>query len=250
MSHYLISFCSLMLSEKAWACGLKVSAGNPTKLTAAELREIHTFSISVLDEPFESFRLSALWHDIIYVFKESESNRMVGISFWRHESIELPNGMGRIKVIVQGKLRILASYRRLSLHVWATLWYWFQLQIQYPWERIWFISIASLFNYVSMRKSVSKYYVMDGNYAGNVDLEALHRYTKIMIAHDNFEFDVGSSCRVNVFIKIDKKTLSEFPKSFYEMPESQDYIKANPRYSLSSFLLSELIVEYQICGRL
>lgn len=86
-----------------------------------------------------------------------------------------------------------------------------------------------------MRKSVSKFCLMDGAYSGNVDLLALHEYTKVMVSHDKFEFDQGSTCRVNVFIKIDEKTLNEFPRSFYEMPESKEYIKANPKCVLGPF---------------
>lgn len=220
------------MAEVAWAKGLRVATVDPRSLSADQLRQLHNFSRSVLEEPFESFERSALWHDVVYIFKRQADGEVIGISFWRHTDLKVRDG-DTIKVIVQGKLRILAQYRRLGLHVWANLWYWYSLQRRFPWKRIWLISIASLFNYVSMRKSISDFHLIGGDYSRGrkEDLQALHVYLKELVAMDKFEFDPENPCRINVHIKIDEKTLKEFPSSFYNMPEALEYTKVNPKFA-------------------
>jgi len=219
-----------------WTVGLTVETADPRALAEPLLRELHAFSDSLMKEAYGPFSVHVANHDTVYIFRRQLDASLVGFSFWRHKRLCLPplsstTTTKEIIAIQQGKLRILGNYRRLSIHVWATLWYWLRVQWANPTRRLWFISIASLFNYVSMRRSVGEFYLMDGKYDGEPsDLLILQELLDEMIREDNFDVDPQEPARINVKIRIPKSTLAEFPPSFYELSESKDYIKANPNY--------------------
>jgi len=197
-----------------------------------KIKTLYEFSNSVMEENFETFINHVLLHDVVYLFRRQSDGALVGFSCWRHVDWSSQHG-GHIKIIVQGKLRILSSYRRIGLHVWATLWYWFALQWRFPFQRIWLTAFASLFNYVSMRKSISEYYLMNGKYNGapTQDLHSIQEFVNERIRKDLYEVNEEDPCRINVKIKIPEATVNEFPKSFFEMPEAQEYIRANPKFA-------------------
>ncbi len=62
-----------------------------------------------------------------------------------------------------GKLRIDARYRRLGLHIRAALMFYGSKQIRHPCTNYHFVSIASLFNFVSMAKQVGTWQWLTGS---------------------------------------------------------------------------------------
>jgi hypothetical protein len=210
-----------------WARGLSVETKDPRRMLSNELKLLYEFSNFVMEETFDTFINHVLLHDVVYLFRRQSNGELVGFSCWRHVNLSGEN----IKIIIQGKLRILSSYRRIGLHVWATLWYWFTLQSQYPFHRIWFTAFVSLFNYVSLRKSISDVYIMNLQQKGRGDLPCIQQFIDTRIEKDCYEVDPDNPCLINVKIKIPPSTLQEFPDSFYKLPEAEEYIRVNPKYA-------------------
>jgi len=144
----------------------------------------------------------------------------VGISMWRTK----PTASPRVKAIVQGKLRIQQQYRRLGLHIRACLLYYARVQWREPCVRFYFVSVASLFNYVSVRKQISHCKIWNGNNGGAQLDPMLHAILK----EDRFEVDAKGA--INVQVHIRDETIAEFPSTYYDSPEAREYIARNPQW--------------------
>lgn len=64
--------------------------------------------------------------------------------------------------------------------------------------------------------------------AERTQLDALYEALAAVNAEDGFEFDPDGS--INVHVTIQPQTYAEFPPSYYQLPESKEYIAANPKY--------------------
>jgi len=146
-------------------------------------------------------------------------SKLIGVSFWR----TLPTSNKNCQVIYQGKLRIDSKFRRHGIHILAVLKYYFTKQWKSPFTKFYFLSIASLFNFVSMRKQVIEYTVFPNM------LETLVSVLRHCAQQDRFEIEEKTGC-INVHVIIHPQVFSEFPSSYYEMPEAQQYILLNPKY--------------------
>eukprot|EP01113_Clastostelium_recurvatum_P049067 TRINITY_DN9035_c0_g1_i2.p1 TRINITY_DN9035_c0_g1~~TRINITY_DN9035_c0_g1_i2.p1 ORF type:complete len:268 (+),score=26.53 TRINITY_DN9035_c0_g1_i2:1-804(+) len=220
---------------------LVVTTHQCCSLDDALLHEIHALANSLIQESYEAFCRHSSLHDVVYLFRDkSRNNRLVGCSYWR----TLPTALPRVQAIVQGKLRIEADYRRQGLHVRAGLWYYFRKQLRAPLTMFYFISIASLYNFVSMRRAINTYTIINCATTlpatpANISLNPL-RYRpyhllllfpliQSMMQHDKFGVD-PSNGMVDVKIIIREETVQDFPPSYYSLPESVEYIRYNPRY--------------------
>jgi hypothetical protein len=168
---------------------------------------------------------------------------VIGLSGWRTASTSNP----RVKVIVQGKLRVAIEHRRRGLHHAAGLAYYFSEQIRQPLCTFVFLSIASLYNFVSMRKrcedephmrgddatfcfSVSEYWILNNPQAAAKSplLKLAYECLERMIADDHFRrYENGA---IFVHVRIAESIVAEFPPAFYKSPEAQEYIQANPKW--------------------
>lgn len=73
----------------------------------------------------------------------------------------------------------------------------FRCQIRAPFTRFFFLSIASIFNYVSMRKTVGEFYVLNGVQSPSTPraVSLLYPVLHGMMKEDNFEFDEETKVR-------------------------------------------------------
>lgn len=130
--------------------------------------EQYAFSNSLMEETMASFRNHMATIDYTFVFRDVTGKygnewslsfltllffffffiRIIGLSSWR--SVATANN--RVRMIVQGKLRVAIEYRRRGLHIFAGLAYYLREQLCHPLTTFIFISIASLYNFVSMKK--------------------------------------------------------------------------------------------------
>jgi hypothetical protein len=232
---------------------VEVEARDCSTLTEDELQVFYHFSNDLMTEAFESFERHVKLHELVYVFFQSSSSpsvsatsspsssssssslvqhnrKMVGFSFWRWK----PTSNLRVKAIVQGKLRILKDQRRKSLHVRAGILYYFRKQWQDPFATFYFVSIASIFNFVSMRRGVSQYGILNRTQQqslSKVESRFLPLYEILddLIEEDKFEKDPNTGA-IDVHIIIRKEVLEEYPESFYRLPEALEYIEVNPKY--------------------
>jgi hypothetical protein len=137
-------------------------------------------------------------------------------------------------------------------------------QLRHPLTRFFFFSIASVFNYVSMKRSVGRYYVLNNIHPPEERaivaplysiLERYHSHTTHPLStttltsanrvrvrsrvcgcvrcravkDDNFEVEEGTGA-INVHVVIQPETFAEYPESYFDLPEAREYIALNPRY--------------------
>eukprot|EP01119_Soliformovum_irregulare_P013519 TRINITY_DN3605_c0_g1_i2.p1 TRINITY_DN3605_c0_g1~~TRINITY_DN3605_c0_g1_i2.p1 ORF type:complete len:181 (-),score=24.06 TRINITY_DN3605_c0_g1_i2:310-852(-) len=137
---------------------LTITTKRVEELTRDECREMFSFAKNLMAEEWERFMDHVSIQEIVYIFRTTKEKELVAFSFWRVKNT--PNS--RTKVIYQGKLRIAKEYRRRSLHVIAQVMYFFRKQFRDPFSSFYLMSIATLFNFVSMKKSISKYWILTG----------------------------------------------------------------------------------------
>jgi len=198
-----------------------------SSLSHDESQRIYEFCNSLMAESFESFHCHVSLHDVVYLFRKKDTNELVGVSYWRNRTTQNPH----IKVILQGKLRIHKDYRRLGLHNRAGLYYYIRCQIRAPFTRFYFMSIASIFNFVSMRKTVGEYYILNGDHPPSTPCSVflLYPILQAMMKEDSFEFDEETKA-IFVHVTIREEVMNEFPASYYLLPEAQEYIRVNPKF--------------------
>jgi len=196
-------------------------------LDASQTQRIYEFCNSLMEESFESFHRHVSLHDVVYLFYKKETRELIGVSYWRHKDTQHPH----IKVIIQGKLRIHKDYRRRGLHNRAGLYYYLRCQIRAPFIRFFFVSIASIFNYVSMRKTVGEYYILNDVCSPSTPRNVSFLYPVLhgMMKEDNFKFDEETKA-IYVHVTIREDVMNEFPPSYYQLPEAQEYMQVNPKF--------------------
>lgn len=215
--------------------GVSVEVRRCASLSEDEMRQLYGFSNELMAESADSFLNHMEQYDLAFIFREKSSTsgakkavgRLVGLSVWR--TMDTDNSW--VKVIVQGKLRIVHEYRRRSLHVVACLLYYAWKQLRHPLTRFFFFSIASVFNYVSMKRSVGRYYVLNNIHPPEerAIVAPLYSILDRAVKDDNFEVEEGTGA-INVHVVIQPETFAEYPESYFDLPEAREYIALNPRY--------------------
>jgi len=95
------------------------------------------------------------------------------------------------------------------------------------------ISVASLFNYVSMRRAISNFWIFNNKCKEKIkntrEFDLLAQILETQCIQDQFCWDrENGPILVNVFIP--ESTIKEYPPEYFEMPEAKEYIDANPKY--------------------
>jgi hypothetical protein len=80
-------------------------------LTTAQLNEFYQLSNSLMAEALPNFLRHCQLQDRVYVFRDDQQS-LIGFNFWR----TMDTSDANVKLMVQGKLRLLAQYRRRALH--------------------------------------------------------------------------------------------------------------------------------------
>eukprot|EP01111_Echinosteliopsis_oligospora_P014316 TRINITY_DN5369_c0_g1_i2.p1 TRINITY_DN5369_c0_g1~~TRINITY_DN5369_c0_g1_i2.p1 ORF type:complete len:209 (-),score=30.16 TRINITY_DN5369_c0_g1_i2:6-632(-) len=160
-------------------------------------------------------------------FKKKNTKELVGVSYWRTKTTTNT----RVRIIAQGKLRIHKDYRRLGLHTQAGFFYYIRSQLRHPLTRFYFLTIASLFNFVSMRKTVGEYYILNKDHtpATARSLAPVYSILDDLIEEDKFTIDPETKA-INVYVTIRESVIAEFPESYFSQNEVQEYIKINPKW--------------------
>eukprot|EP01114_Cavostelium_apophysatum_P018178 TRINITY_DN556_c0_g1_i1.p1 TRINITY_DN556_c0_g1~~TRINITY_DN556_c0_g1_i1.p1 ORF type:complete len:255 (+),score=43.72 TRINITY_DN556_c0_g1_i1:113-877(+) len=197
-------------------------------ITLDEMDRMYEFSNSLMEEKVETFFNHVRTQDVFYVFRRTVDKEIVGLSGWDTKETSDPY----TKVILQGKLRIRKDFRRKGLHVQAQLFYFLRQKMRHPFCSFIFLSVASLFNFVSMKRSTKKYWILKGlEHAPPEDVNQLKLTYEILdwvVTSDKFDYEEDGM--INVKVHISKSTLEEYPDSFYELPDAKEYIAVNPKY--------------------
>jgi len=136
----------------------------------------------------------------------------------------------RVKVILQGKLRITEPYRRRSLHVAAGLRFFLAQKLRYPLARFFMISVASLFNFVSMTMAVHRYIVLNQPASSARDSvhQLLYQVLREHVEQNGFTF-ATDGC-INVRITLQPDVVEAYPSSYHRLPAAREYVQLNPRW--------------------
>jgi len=206
---------------------LHVERRDTASIKDEELEYIYHFCNSIMQESFEGFVNHARLYDFLFLFKAKKDDQIVGVSLWRC----VETGSPWVRVIIQGKLRIRKEYRRRALHVKASLYYYLRCQLRHPLSSFYFLSIATIFNYVSMRKTVSNFWILNhsNNKREGKTMKLLYPVLDRLLEEDHFTVDEETKA-INVYVTIRNEVLNEFPESYFSLPEAQEYIKINPKY--------------------
>lgn len=116
------------------------------------------------------------------------------------------------------------------------------MQTRHPCCTFVFITIASIYNFVSMKKryalakrkrthseSVAQYWILNSKPSASHQLRSIAYETlQKLIADDCFTVDPNGAIFVRV--RIAESIVREFPASFYMTPEAREYIDANPNW--------------------
>lgn len=86
-----------------WSHGLEIETVDPRTLTEEKLREYHRFSKSLMEEEYESYHRHVMFHDVLYIFRQTESKEIVGLSHWRHIALQSDTLKSTLTLVIQGK---------------------------------------------------------------------------------------------------------------------------------------------------
>ena len=193
-------------------------------ITEAELRELHAMSNELLAEDLAHFRVHAGANDLVHIFRDADSGKIVGFQFWQTAPIRLPAS----RVILGGKLRIRPEFRNRGLHLLSGLMFYLQNKIRSPWTRYYRLSIASLFGFVSITEALARYKVFDPRAEGR-EAEAVGEAFTALAEESHFHLDLETGLfLVNIFMT--PLTLDRYPPRYFDKPAARVYASKNPKY--------------------
>lgn len=183
-----------------------------TDFDDATLRPLYELSNALMAETYEHFAEHARTNDELTVFHHDGA--LAGFQFWR------AFGENGTRYVLGGKLRIVPAARRRGLHLAAGLELLRrELAHGQPVVRL---SIAALFGFVSIAKSLAHFEFIDGASPHAAILARL-------AADSDYRFDPVTGL-VDVGIRMTDAQVAAYPPAYFETPIARQYIARNPAY--------------------
>jgi hypothetical protein len=180
------------------------------------LAELHTLAIGMSSEPREHFDRHAHTNDSVHLFR-AQDGQLVGFQFWR--ALSLPEA----RVVVGGKLRIAAAYRRRGLHLRSGLAFYREQLAEHP--HVVRVSLASIFGFVSITRALVHYDILNEK----IGPAWLCHAVDMLARESHFTYERATGL-VRVGIQITAQQLASYPEAFFEGPAASVYAQYNPDY--------------------
>ncbi|XYI01377.1 hypothetical protein ACMHYB_17140 [Sorangium sp. So ce1128] len=193
--------------------------------TEPRLRELHALSTALMAEDFEHFRVHAATNDVVHVFRRADTGAIVGFQFWKTAPLTLPRSLA----IVGGKLRIAPAFRTRGLHLVSGLLFLLDTKRRAPRTRLYRLSIASLFGFVSITEALAHYQLFDPGRRGGEEEEAVRAAFLALAGESDFRVDEETGLFfVNIFMT--EETRSRYPPRYFDRPAARRYAAVNPGF--------------------
>ncbi|MGI5132728.1 hypothetical protein ACQEVB_38405 [Pseudonocardia sp. CA-107938] len=184
------------------------------------LGRLHAMANALMAEDIEHFRLHAASNDVVHVF-EAAGGEVVGFQFWKSAPL------GRSRVIVGGKLRVLPQFRGRGLHLESGLRFYLRTRLRHPLGRIYRVSMASMFGFVSITEALAEYRFYD---PAPTDAEGrlLDGVFREMAGYNGFRIDEDGLFEVDIHMT--PQTLQAFGDVYFARPAAVAYATRNPEF--------------------
>ena len=192
------------------------------QFTRALLDELHGLANRLLAEDAAHFRVHAESNDVVHVYERADTGAPVGFQFWRTVAMNLPG----CRAVIGGKLRVDPEFRRRGLHLRSGLRFYLETQLRHPRTRLYRLSLASMFGFVSITSALADYRLFDPA-AADPEGRAIRGAFEHMAAQSHYQLDPATGL-IAVGIRATEATLAQYPASYYERPEARIYARVNP----------------------
>ena len=192
------------------------------QFTRALLDELHGMANRLLAEDVAHFRVSAESNDVVHVYERADTGGLVGFQFWRTADMALPG----CRAVIGGKLRIDPEFRRRGLHLRSGLRFYLETQLRHPRTRLYRLSLASMFGFVSITSALADYRLFDPA-AADPEGRAIRGAFERLAAQSHYQLDPATGLFA-VGIRVTEATLARYPESYYQRPEARVYARVNP----------------------
>jgi len=193
-----------------------------SSFTPELLHSLHALSDRMLSEDAEHFRLHAETNEVVHVYERADTGAAVGFQFWRTAAMELRD----CRVLIGGKLRIEPEFRRRALHVRSLVRFYLERQLRHPGTRFYFLSVVSLFGFVSIASALADGRVFDPS-ASDAEGRAIRRAFEALAARSHHRLDEATGLFA-VGVRITDQTLAQYSPAYFDRPEARAYIRVNP----------------------
>jgi len=129
-------------------------------------------------------------------------------------------------VLIGGKLRIEPEFRRRALHVRSLVRFYLERQLRHPGTRFYFLSVVSLFGFVSIASALADGRVFDPS-ASDAEGRAIRRAFEALAARSHHRLDEATGLFA-VGVRITDQTLAQYSPAYFDRPEARAYIRVNP----------------------
>lgn len=186
------------------------------------LRSLHALSDRMLSEDVEHFRMHAETNDVVHVYERADTGAVVGFQFWRTAAMDRRD----CRALIGGKLRIEPEFRRRALHVRSLVRFYLERQLRHPGTRFYFLSVVSLFGFVSIASALADCRIFDPS-ASDAEGRAIRRAFEALAARNHHRLDEVTGLFA-VGIRITEQTLAQYSPAYFDRPEARAYIRVNP----------------------
>ncbi|WP_437490137.1 hypothetical protein WME75_12890 [Sorangium sp. So ce1014] len=201
--------------------------------TEQRLRELHALANALMAEDFDHFRVHAETNDVVHVFRRVDSGAIVGFQFWKTAPLALP----RSRAIVGGKLRISPEFRTRGLHLASGLLFLIETKRRAPRTRLYRLSLASLFGFVSITEALARYELFDPKRRGTAEDEAVREALLTLARESDYRVDDETGL-VFVDIFMTEETLRRYPARYFDRPAARRYAAVNPGFRTNGCYVS------------
>ncbi|WP_438019732.1 hypothetical protein WMF18_11985 [Sorangium sp. So ce315] len=216
---------NLLLRLSPLRPGVRLEVVRRRDFTDDRLRELHALSNALMAEDFDHFRVHAHTNHVVHVFRRADTGAIVGFQFWKTAPLSLPRSLA----IVGGKLRIAPEFRTRGLHLVSGLVFLLDTKRRAPRTRLYRISIASLFGFVSITEALAEYNIFDPARRGGEEDEAVRAAFLSLARESDFRVDEQTGLFfVDIFMTED--TLRRYPPRYFDRPAAKRYAAVNPDF--------------------
>jgi hypothetical protein len=192
------------------------------RFTPELLGSLHELANRLLAEPIDHFCVHAETNDVVHVYERADTGALAGFQFWRSAAMELPG----CRAVIGGKLRVDPDFRRRGLHLRSGLRFFLETKIRYPRTRLYRLSLASMFGFVSITSALAEYRLFDPH-ATDAEGRAIRSAFERMAEQSHYRLDPDTGL-IFVGIKVTDETFAQYSASYYARPQAQVYARANP----------------------
>lgn len=200
---------------------LRIRAVACRDIDDALLRRLHGLANGLMAEDLEHFGVHAAANDVVHLFEAAGTGELAGFQFWKAAPT------GRALAIVGGKLRVLPQFRGGGVHLVSGLRFYLRTKVRRPVARIYRLSMASIFGFVSITEALAEYAFFDPAATDPEGLMLASAFRK-MAEEDHFGIDEDGLFAVDIFMTA--QTLQGFGDAYFARPAAVAYAARHPAF--------------------